>query len=143
MPLFNPGVSSVVEADGSVDATPSTGDVAVSVDVAHDFNWTGLHNFGNNAIELFSAVSSVGGQGNLTMDGLSTSLADDNGLVLDGGVFTEKVLGVTTYEQSGSLGTFFTPLDFSSEQALNFRIENRTSDPGSPAVGQVWLRTDL
>ena len=22
-------------------------------------------------------------------------------------------------------------------------IENRTSDPGSPAVGQMWLRTDL
>lgn len=22
-------------------------------------------------------------------------------------------------------------------------IENRTSDPGSPAVGQIWLRTDL
>jgi hypothetical protein len=24
-----------------------------------------------------------------------------------------------------------------------FRIENRTSDPGAPAVGQIWLRTDL
>ena len=24
-----------------------------------------------------------------------------------------------------------------------FLIENRTSDPGSPAVGQIWLRTDL
>jgi hypothetical protein len=22
-------------------------------------------------------------------------------------------------------------------------IENRTSDPGSPAVGRIWLRTDL
>jgi hypothetical protein len=28
-------------------------------------------------------------------------------------------------------------------QALNFRIENRTTDPASPAVGQIWLRTDL
>jgi hypothetical protein len=24
-----------------------------------------------------------------------------------------------------------------------YRVENRTSDPGSPAVGQLWLRTDL
>lgn len=24
-----------------------------------------------------------------------------------------------------------------------FRIENRTSDPGAPAIGQIWLRTDL
>jgi hypothetical protein len=25
----------------------------------------------------------------------------------------------------------------------NFVIENRTSDPGSPVTGQIWLRTDL
>ena len=25
----------------------------------------------------------------------------------------------------------------------NIRIENRTSDPASPLVGQLWLRTDL
>lgn len=34
-------------------------------------------------------------------------------------------------------------VDFNGQQATNFRIENRTSDPGSPAVGQIWLRTDL
>ncbi len=34
-------------------------------------------------------------------------------------------------------------VDFDSQQATNFRVENRTSDPGSPTVGQVWLRTDL
>jgi len=34
-------------------------------------------------------------------------------------------------------------VDFSQQQSLQFRIENRTSDPGSPAVGQIWLRTDL
>jgi hypothetical protein len=28
-------------------------------------------------------------------------------------------------------------------QAVSFRLENRTSDPGSPATGQIWLRTDL
>lgn len=27
--------------------------------------------------------------------------------------------------------------------ALSFVLENRTSDPASPAVGQIWLRTDL
>lgn len=30
-----------------------------------------------------------------------------------------------------------------NEEGLGFRFENRTSDPGSPTVGQVWLRTDL
>jgi len=34
-------------------------------------------------------------------------------------------------------------VDFNQQQAAQFCIENRTSDPGSPAVGQIWLRTDL
>jgi hypothetical protein len=32
---------------------------------------------------------------------------------------------------------------FNDQQATSFRIENRTSDPGTPTVGQIWLRTDL
>lgn len=34
-------------------------------------------------------------------------------------------------------------VEFNGQQALTFRIENRTSDPGSPSAGQIWLRTDL
>lgn len=34
-------------------------------------------------------------------------------------------------------------VDFNGQQATNLRIENRTSDPASPAVGQMWVRTDL
>lgn len=34
-------------------------------------------------------------------------------------------------------------VDFAQEQALQFVIENRTSDPVSPVTGQIWLRTDL
>lgn len=34
-------------------------------------------------------------------------------------------------------------VNFNDQQATSFRIENRTSDPGTPTVGQVWLRTDL
>ncbi|KKW45641.1 MAG: hypothetical protein UY96_C0017G0042 [Parcubacteria group bacterium GW2011_GWB1_56_8] len=29
------------------------------------------------------------------------------------------------------------------QQAVSFVLENRTDDPGSPATGQMWLRTDL
>jgi hypothetical protein len=32
---------------------------------------------------------------------------------------------------------------FNDAEGLGFRFENRTSDPGTPTVGQVWLRTDL
>jgi uncharacterized MnhB-related membrane protein len=34
-------------------------------------------------------------------------------------------------------------IGFNGQQATSFRVENRTTDPGSPAVGQIWLRTDL
>jgi hypothetical protein len=34
-------------------------------------------------------------------------------------------------------------VSFNDQQAVSFRIENRTSDPGSPATGALWLRTDL
>jgi len=34
-------------------------------------------------------------------------------------------------------------VSFNGQEATSFRIENRTSDPASPTVGQVWLRTDL
>jgi hypothetical protein len=29
------------------------------------------------------------------------------------------------------------------DTGAGFVIENRTSDPGSPATGQIWLRTDI
>ncbi len=34
-------------------------------------------------------------------------------------------------------------VNFAQQQATGFRIENRTSDPISPALGEIWLRTDL
>jgi len=34
-------------------------------------------------------------------------------------------------------------IEFNQQQGLQFRLENRTSDPVSSAVGEIWLRTDL
>jgi len=34
-------------------------------------------------------------------------------------------------------------VNFNQQQATSLVIENRTSDPGSPVDGQIWLRTDL
>jgi hypothetical protein len=34
-------------------------------------------------------------------------------------------------------------VNFNGQQATSFRVENRSSDPGSPTTGQIWLRTDL
>ena len=32
---------------------------------------------------------------------------------------------------------------YANADGTSFVIENRTSDPGAPATGQIWLRTDL
>jgi hypothetical protein len=48
--------------------------------------------------------------------------------------------------QAYTLDAFANPvasLDFAQQQTLQFVIENRTSDPGAPVTGQIWLRTDL
>ena len=34
-------------------------------------------------------------------------------------------------------------VDFQDYQAINMRIENRTDDPATPTVGEIWFRTDL
>ncbi len=41
------------------------------------------------------------------------------------------------------LGEPTASVEFAQQQALQFVIENRTSDPVSPVTGQLWLRTDL
>ena len=67
---------------------------------------------------------------------------------------TDKTLTETAHATSHKLGgsdvillnEFGNPtgsVEFNQQQALQFRLENRTSDPGSPADGQIWLRTDL
>lgn len=48
--------------------------------------------------------------------------------------------------QAYALNVFADPVaavEFAQQQALQFVVENRTSDPGSPVPGQLWLRTDL
>ena len=62
--------------------------------------------------------SSVLGSGDLTVSGAGDFLADG------------------TVPMTGDL-------EFAQNQALQFVFENRTSDPGSPVVGQCWFRTDL
>ena len=45
----------------------------------------------------------------------------------------------------GTAGEYFhlTAAEYAGLVTNPLTIENRTDDPGSPAVGQVWFRTDL
>jgi hypothetical protein len=40
-------------------------------------------------------------------------------------------------------GAWFYSADGLTSVQLTTKIETRTSDPASPAVGDIWLRTDL
>lgn len=41
------------------------------------------------------------------------------------------------------LGLPILSVNFNNQEAINFRVENRTSDPVAPEVGRLWIRTDL
>lgn len=81
-----------------------------------------------------------GGGDEISVAGLSGVLADPQ----------TPAAHATSHKSGGGdsikLNEFADPtgsVNFNGQQALAFRIENRTSDPGSPADGQIWLRTDL
>jgi hypothetical protein len=62
-----------------------------------------------------------------------------------GSVGGATVSGSDPIVVTGSVVSFEpgSPVDFLDEEIVNVRIENRTSDPGSPSEGRIWLRTDL
>lgn len=71
-------------------------------------------------------------------------------MTIDAGVTVDPNAHAPSHKDGGSdelaLDEFANPssaVEFAQQEALQLRIENRTSDPGSPAVGQIWLRTDL
>ena len=56
---------------------------------------------------------------------------------------TAKVQSLINATKLSALADPDASIEFAKQQALQFVVENRTSDPGSPADGQIWLRTDL
>ena len=98
---------------------------------------------------LVSAVDAGGGggavadgdYGDITVSGAGTVWTVDSGAV-----DATEVANLATTVQAYTLDTFANPvaaMDFAQQQTQRFVIENRTSDPGAPVAGEIWLRTDL
>lgn len=84
---------------------------------------------------------SDGDKGDITVSGGGTVWTVDSGAI-----DATEVANLATTVQAYTLDTFANPvasMDFAQQQTLQFVIENRTSDPGSPVSGQMWLRVDL
>ncbi len=55
----------------------------------------------------------------------------------------EETSGPVTPPRLDQVPPAMAPVQFNGQQAISLAIENRTSDPGTPTTGQIWLRTDL
>ena len=92
-------------------------------------------------VESLSGGLSDGDYGDITVSGGGTVWTVDSGAV-----DASEVANLAATVQAYTLDTFANPvaaMDFAQQQSQRFVIENRTSDPGAPVAGEIWLRTDL
>ncbi len=133
--------------------SPVLGDDTSSSSVTLDGDKLGLIVFGGNRINGSGASSSSAGwmemiqKGTATGSGLpgqfqfitSNGLGDrDTRMVID--PFGKVGIGTETPTDKLDLEG---DLNMNGNQIKNMVIENRTSDPSNPAVGRIWIRTDL
>lgn len=92
---------------------------------AHEADTTGIHGIANTANLILEGDARLADARTPTAHAASHKLLGSDPILLN--------------EFGNPTGS----VEFNQQQALQFRIENRTNDPVSPAVGQIWLRTDL
>lgn len=104
---------------------------------AGTFELTGLCLTASDELSLLGAwsIPSIGGAQLLPVD---DGLQD----VGSSGQRINDLYAAGTLSADGG-ATFGADVDFNQHQGIEFVVENRTSDPGSPVTGQLWIRTDL
>lgn len=139
----------------TLETTGVVGQIPVRLDVAPGVEWQTFTAGTAEALGTTGADVDVGSSAPPSAGDVLTAVdathatwqAPTSGPVADGdyGDITVSSTG-TVWTLDLNLATIDAPtasVGFAQQQATQFRIENRTSDPGSPAVGEIWLRTDL
>ena len=88
----------------------------------------------------------VSGAGTVWAIDTATAASYRNRATHTGTQLAATVSDLAATVQAYTLDTFADPVasvQFAQQQALRFVVENRTSDPGAPVAGEIWLRTDL
>jgi len=94
---------------------------------------------GDTGVTGAKGDTGIQGKGDTGLQG-TAGVKGDTGV---GAIWIEDYLEELVNSSEESLLGLKTDLDFQKQQALNFVIEVRTSDPESPIDGQMWFRSDL
>lgn len=153
VPASGGGTTNFLRADGTFAAPPGGGGPPADGDYGDISITGGVWNLdagvvGNTELASGILATKIGaGDVDDTEFGYLDGVTSDIQPQLNGKASTTHA---TSHKLGGSdvilLNEFGNPtgsVQFSQQQGLQFRIENRTSDPGAPAVGEVWFRTDL
>lgn len=115
-----------------------------SVDIPGE--WQALKGRDNSEVRSLIRRFGATGGGGAVPDGDYGDVSVSGGVWTVDAVAVANVTGLAAAVQAYTLDTFANPvaaMDFAQQEARQFVIENRTSDPGAPATGEIWLRTDL
>jgi hypothetical protein len=151
--LYSDGASASPRITFVRSHSPVLGDVTSAAAVSQDGDNLGRVSFGGMRVNGEGSSSSGAGWLEMMQKGAATS----NGVPGQFQVTTANSagnrdtrmvvspdgnVGIGTTEPSARLDVEG-DVDLNGHEIKNFRIECRTSDPSNPAVGQIWIRTDL
>jgi hypothetical protein len=93
-----------------------------------------------NVVTLDCRIFTYGGE---TVTMYTNNPAVSGTIVLDHICYIHQLATSSSGGTTNGMRINTNPVWHDNSMANGLRIENRTTDPASPAVGQIWLRTDL